>query len=112
MIKKEIGGKERGFSFNNYALHLISKKSKQDSEMAFLYATVYGGLSGYDYAKEQEQEYTFSDVIDWVDEAINNGVDFSDVIAEMQESKAFKKLTEQADGEKKTLATQSSGTSV
>jgi hypothetical protein len=100
MIKKELGGKERGFTFNNYAISVISEKSKGSNSMAFLYAVVYGGMSGYDYAKEIEQDYSFSDVIDWVDTSVNDGETFADVITEMQNSQQFKKLQEK--GEKKT----------
>lgn len=96
-MKKELGGKQRGFLFNNYAMSIISEKSKGSNAMAFLYAVVFGGLMGYDYAKETEVDYTFSDVIEWVDDAMNGGETFEDVVACMQDSKQFKKLTSAAE---------------
>ena len=105
-MKKELGGKERGFLFNNYAMSIIGEKSKGPNAMAFLYAVVFGGMMGYDYAKEKEVDYAFSDVIEWVDDAMNAGETFEDVVSSMQGSKQFQKLTtvaETADEDKKKV---------
>lgn len=60
------GSNEYGLKFNNYALEIMSNKMG-GSAMSFTYAMVYGGMRGNSYAKEVEPDYTFENVIDWID---------------------------------------------
>ena len=66
-IKVNLGGQERGLKFNNYAIERLSEKMAGNSAIAFTYAMFWGGLQGNSYAKEQDVDYSFEDVIDWVD---------------------------------------------
>lgn len=66
-IKIDIGGKERGLKFNQFALEEISKHSENDSASAFIYAIFWGGLRGNNYVKREEVDYSFEEVCDWVD---------------------------------------------
>jgi hypothetical protein len=66
-IKVNLGGQERGLKFNNYGIEKLSEKMAGNSAIAFTYAMFWGGLIGNSFAKEQDVDYTFSDVIDWVD---------------------------------------------
>lgn len=61
------GSNERGLKFNNYGLEIMAGKMG-GSALSFAYAMIYGGLMGNSYAKEIEPEYSFENVIDWIDE--------------------------------------------
>ena len=67
-IKIELGGKERGLKFNQLALEIIRSKSNPLSDIQNVYALFYGGLRGNSFVKEEEPDYTFEQVCDWVDE--------------------------------------------
>lgn len=88
--KINIGGKERGLKFNNLAMIIMGEKtSKQYPNETAAYAMVFGGLVGNSYAKEEELDFTFEDVIGWVD---NLTIEDSTKIAEaFQASEAYKK---------------------
>lgn len=60
------GSNKYGLKFNNYGLEIMATKMGS-SAIAFSYAMIYGGLRGNSYAKEQEPEYSFEQVIDWID---------------------------------------------
>lgn len=62
-----LGGIERGLKFNNKGLEVVVLKA-DGTNTGFMYAMIYGGLIGNSYAKEQEPDYTFEQVIDWIDE--------------------------------------------
>lgn len=67
-IKVELGGKERGLKFNQLALEIIRTKNNPKSDIQNVYALFYGGLRGNSFVKEEEPDYSFEDVCDWVDE--------------------------------------------
>lgn len=67
-IKIEIGGKERGLKFNQLALEIIRSKSNETSDVQNVYALLYGGLRGNSFVKEEEPDYTFEQVCDWIDD--------------------------------------------
>lgn len=67
-IKINLGGVERGLKFNIYGIEKMTEKMRGKSVMAFAYAMIWGGLQGNSYAKEEEPEYTFDQVIDWTDD--------------------------------------------
>lgn len=67
-IKLDFGGKERGLKFNQLALEILRSKSNATSDIQNVYALFYGGLRGNSYVKEEEPDYSFEQVCDWVDE--------------------------------------------
>lgn len=67
-IKVELGGKEYGLKFNQLALEIIRSKSNPQSDIQNVYALFYGGLRGNSFVKEEEPDYTFENVCDWVDD--------------------------------------------
>lgn len=67
-IKIELGGKERGLKFNQLALEILRSKSNATSDIQNVYALIYGGLRGNSFVKEEEPDYTFEQVCDWIDE--------------------------------------------
>lgn len=61
------GSNVRGLKFNNYAIEIMSPYQRTGSTFSFVYALFFGGLMGNSYAKREEPDYTFDEVIDWVD---------------------------------------------
>ena len=95
----EIGGKLRGLKFNNYALHLMQQKIDIDApELTAAYAMVYSGLRGNCYVKGEQPDFTFEDVVTWVD---NIDETASNLIAyAFSESEAYKKTTAYLESKK------------
>lgn len=88
--KVNLGGKDRGIKFNNLALLIMSEKTDKDfPDQTAAYAMVYGGLRGNSYAKQEEPDYTFEDVIDWVDKMTTDEANV--IAAAFQQSEAYKK---------------------
>ena len=68
-IKANIGGKDRGLKFNQMSLEIFSANIDMSAPKASsIYATFYAGLVGNCYAKRDEPDFTFEDVVNWVDE--------------------------------------------
>lgn len=67
-IKIELGGKERGLKFNQLAKEIMQSKGNPASYTQNIYSLFYGGLRGNSFVKEEEPDYTFENVCDWVDE--------------------------------------------
>lgn len=68
-IQVNIGGKDRGLKFNQMALEVFTKNLDGNAvKSSTIYATFYAGLVGNCYAKREEPDFTFEDVVDWVDE--------------------------------------------
>jgi hypothetical protein len=90
-IQIEIGpgGGKRGLKFNQLAVELYTKKTDwvNHTDASEVYATFYAGLMGNCAAKEQEPDFTFEDVQDWVDDL---SVDTKkEVMKVFEESKKF-----------------------
>lgn len=64
-----IGGKERGWKVNQMTLEIWSKKTLNDAtNSTSAYAAVNAGLMANCYVKNEEPDFTFEQVCDWVDE--------------------------------------------
>ena len=73
-IQIEIGGKLRGLKFNQMAVEVFTQHlSEVGFDTSTVYAMVYAGLTANCYQKQQEVDFTFSDVIDWVDAIVDSG---------------------------------------
>lgn len=71
-----IGGKDRGFKFTMLSLEKFEEKipfTKKPENAKLIYATFWAGLVGYTSAKEEEEDYTYEDVQDWVDKLFAEG---------------------------------------
>lgn len=72
-IKITIGGKERSLKFNMRAMEAFTEVKNQGTRIVSASVTlVYSGLIGWYYSQQLEPDFTFSDVIDWVEELIYN----------------------------------------
>lgn len=70
-LQIEIGGKLRGWKVNQLAVEIWSHHMPFDLvlvDSAMLYAVVYGGLRGNSVVKNEDPDYTFEKVTEWVDE--------------------------------------------
>lgn len=107
-VQVEIGGRLRGLKFNNYGIEqMLLKQNGSASDVEGTYAMFWGGLKGNSYAKEEEVDYTFGDVVDWVDELgikENGAEEIAKVLKAMTESQLYKKyVTDKPNkGEKKS----------
>lgn len=96
-IKVTLGGKERPLKFNMRAMEAFAEvKSQGTREISASVTLVYSGLIGWYYANQIEVDFTFSDVIDWVEELIFSNQ--QNIVGEIskcfQESKAGRYLFE------------------
>ncbi len=100
-MKILFAGKERYLKFNIYGIEKMQDKSEDKSVIASFYATIWGGLEGYRYANGEEKDYTFSDVIDFVDALTSDERKALNTEAEaaLTESQAFKSLVVKPEGE-------------
>lgn len=113
-IQIDIGGKLRGLKFNQLAIEIISKHNTTDTTSAFMYAMIYGGLIGNSYVKQEEPDYTFEQVCDWIDELENKAEVISkvtEVLTSTQVWKSLVKIGEDIVDEKKKVE-QSSVTTI
>lgn len=118
-IQIEIGGKLRGWKVNQMTIEIWSKLMNNDAFGASTtYGAVYGGLIANCYVKQEEPDFTFENVCEWVDE-----LQFNDAGRKVLESvkKVFEesqqyisvidklnveldKIKKEADGVKKKVA--------
>lgn len=91
-IQIEIGGKLRGLKFNQLSLEVYNKAIDYERPMASaIYGTFYAGLVGNCYAKKEEQDFTFEEVTDWVDELLSkNKKDIESVCKIWEETHVYK----------------------
>lgn len=105
-IQIEIGGKQRGVKFNQYAVILMAKfMDYEQYEASSAYAMIYGGLMACAYVKKQElindadveldgtqikagEKVSFEQVCSWVDQLDKETIDkVANVFMETQEYK-------------------------
>ena len=94
-LKIQIGGKEREMRFTQMSVEIYSKNVNWDAvDSTSLYATFFAGLTTACYANQEQPDFTFADVIGWVDELINDEktVELQQVNDAFAETQAFKKF--------------------
>lgn len=113
-IQIEIGGKQRGLKFNQLAIEVIAKYNKSETQTAFIYAMIYGGLMGNSYVKQEEPDYTFEQVCDWIDAMQNKNDVIANITTVMTDTQIWKDLLKSGqeieEGKKKVL--ESSATTI
>lgn len=75
-LQIEIGGKLRGLKFTMLSLEKFEEIvpfTKKPENSRLIYATFWAGLIGYTSAKGEEEDYTFEDVQEWVDQMYLDG---------------------------------------
>lgn len=91
-LQLELGGKLRGLKFNQLAIEIISTHNDTNTQSAFMYAMIYGGLMGNSYVKREEPDYTFEDVCDWVDVMENKAEAIAKVTEVLTSTQVWKNL--------------------
>lgn len=106
-ITVTVGGKERVFRYDMYALELFVSDLRFKGQFAYVAKLIYAGLSSACYAQEKENDFTFEDVLDMVDELslTDEGKEKLKLINEcLANAQAFKSLLQASENaEKKTL---------
>jgi hypothetical protein len=73
-IQIEIGGKLRGLKFNQMAVEVFTMHlTDVGFDASTVYAMMYAGLKANCYQKQEEPDFTFADVVDWVDATVDSG---------------------------------------
>ena len=95
-IQVTLGDKPRGLKFNILALKLFNDTVDYNrfNETAN-YAMVYAGLYANCFVKREEPDFTFEDVVEWVDQLSQKEVD--DISLVMASLDAFKKMLPQSE---------------
>lgn len=106
-IQIEIGGKFRGWKVNQMTIEIWSKML---NETAFAstsnYAAVYGGLVANCYVKQEEPDFTYEQVCDWVDDlntSANGEAILNQIKVAFEESQYYIRIIEKLNTELKTL---------
>ncbi|MBA3675408.1 MAG: hypothetical protein H0W75_10735, partial [Chitinophagaceae bacterium] len=70
----ELGGKKRGLKFNQISLEVFTKNINAEAlESSAVYATFFAGLIGNCVAKREDQDFSYADVMEWVDKLYEEG---------------------------------------
>ena len=89
----EIGRKLRGLKFNMAAIDVYFQKINfVELNASTIYATFYAGLVGNCIIKNEEIDFSFETVCDWVDDLFNEGKRtlIEEVCAMMAETDSYK----------------------
>lgn len=112
-IQINIGGKPRGIKFTMWAMEKMDKLQRSLPEPSLLDTTaamVYSGLANNCRHAKREPDFTFDDVLLWVDELLDSEegrATIQKVNDALAESNTYKYLIEEA---KKKQLSESSGT--
>ena len=103
-IQKEIGGRLRGLKFNTLSLReFMLKVDWERYAYTANYAMIWAGLFSNAYAKQEEVDFTFEQVIDWCDELTQT--DFDEISNVMASTESYKKFMEAIDQHKSAVET-------
>lgn len=73
-ITVKLGGRDRILLFNAKAVEILAGVKLAGKQGASaMHSLVYAGLVGHNSEKNISQDFTFSDVVDWVDELALSG---------------------------------------
>lgn len=103
LFVKNFGGKEqRGIKFTMLSLEKFEEKipfTKKPENAKIIYATFWAGLIGYTSAKDEDEDYTYEDVQEWVDQLfIENRIeDVEAVCTAWAEADMFKNRIKQVE---------------
>jgi hypothetical protein len=94
-VQMDILGRKRGLKFGMTAVHKIAMDAQklgatigENIDYEVVPVIVYWGLFNNCYVKREDPDFTFEDVVEWVDAHINQPELFTEVIKTFYESKA------------------------
>jgi hypothetical protein len=109
-VQMDILGRKRGLKFGMTAVHKIAIDAQKlgatignNIDYEVIPVIVYWGLFNNCYVKREDPDFTFEDVVEWVDGHVNQPELFTEVIKTFYESKAVQ--GKQPEGEEKKSST-------
>lgn len=109
-IQVDILGRKRGIKFGMLAVQQISLESQKlgkvlgnSVDLALVPVIVYWGLFNNCYNKQEDPDFTFEDVVNYVDDNVAEPTVFTDIIKCLYDSKIVKgDAVDAVDGQKKS----------
>jgi hypothetical protein len=111
-IQADILGRTRGLKFGMLAVQQIGMEMQKlgkvfgdnSIDLAAVPVIIYWGLFNNCYIKKEDPDFTFEEVVDWVDSNIGNPDLFTPILQAFYDSK-FLQPTQQAPQEEKKSST-------
>ena len=112
-IQADILGRTRGLKFGMLAVQQIGMEMQKlgkvfgdnSIDLAAVPVIIYWGLFNNCYIKKEDPDYTFEDVVDWVDSNIGNPDLFTPILLAFYDSKFLQPTTTQTTQEEKKSST-------
>ena len=107
-----FAGQEREIIFNIFGIEQMQDKNEAKSAMADAYALLWGGIEGGRYANEEKKDYTFRQLIDFIDamDPKERAALIKEATELLTASQAFKSLIPEKEAPKKKAAKSNSAT--
>ena len=109
-IQADILGRTRGLKFGMLAVQQIGMEMQKlgkvfgdnSIDLAAVPVIIYWGLFNNCYIKKEDPDFTFEDVVDWVDSNISNPDLFTPILQAFYDSKFLQPATQATQEEKKS----------
>ena len=109
-IQADILGRKRGIKFGMLAVQQIGMEMQKlgkvfgdnSIDLAAVPVIIYWGLFNNCYIKKEDPDFTFEDVVDWVDSNITNPDIFTPILQTFYDSKFLQPTTQATQEEKKS----------
>jgi hypothetical protein len=109
-IQADILGRTRGLKFGMLAVQQIGMEMQKlgkvfgdnSIDLAAVPVIIYWGLFNNCYIKKEDPDFTFEDVVDWVDSNIGNPDLFTPILQAFYDSKFLQPTTQAPQEEKKS----------
>lgn len=109
-IQADILGRTRGFKFGMLAVQQIGMEMQKlgkvfgdnSIDLAAVPVIIYWGLFNNCYIKKEDPDFTFEDVVDWVDSNIGNPDLFTPILQAFYDSKFLQPTLQPTQEEKKS----------
>ena len=109
-IQADILGRTRGLKFGMLAVQQIGMEMQKlgkvfgdnSIDLAAVPVIIYWGLFNNCYIKKEDPDFTFEDVVDWVDSNISTSELFTPILQAFYDSKFLQPTTQAPQEEKKS----------
>ena len=109
-IQADILGRTRGLKFGMLAVQQIGMEMQKlgkvfgdnSIDLAAVPVIIYWGLFNNCYIKKEDPDFSFEDVVDWVDSNITNPELFTPILQAFYDSKFLQPTTQAPQEEKKS----------
>jgi hypothetical protein len=111
-MQADILGRKRGLKFGTIAIRQITLYSEKNGkalgetlDLALIPIIVYWGLFNNCYIKQEDPDFTFEDVVEFVDDNISKPEIFTDIVKCLYSSKLVSGATQSDDKAEKKSST-------